>query len=374
MFEEYTYDKLLEEVLDKAPEDIDTRPGSIFYDAVSSILIKIARFYTDLDTVIVLTQLTTTGGEFLDKKASEYGITRLPATKAEYAFSYKGAEPTPGEKFYADSIYFTLCKADDGHLFLRANDAGTAANGIISGTAAIPVNNLPGLNSASFGAIESYGTDQEDDESLRARVQGKLSGSSQNGNKQHYKTWCESVAGVGKARIFPLWNGPNTVRAVLVTPLGTSPGSTVVQSVQDYIDPADKGYTTVVDGKTYVVGDGLGEGVANLGAHFTASAAEAVPISISVSAEIDSAVSLDSIKAGIEAALEQYFKQLALNSGEQSTVVRITSVGAIISDVDGVIDYSDLTLNEATENITIDEYSVPELGEVTVSALYQQVL
>ena len=36
MFESYTYEKLLEEVLNNAPDDIDTRPGSIFYDAVSS--------------------------------------------------------------------------------------------------------------------------------------------------------------------------------------------------------------------------------------------------------------------------------------------------------------------------------------------------
>ena len=29
MFEAYTYERLLEEVLDGAPEGIDTRPGSI---------------------------------------------------------------------------------------------------------------------------------------------------------------------------------------------------------------------------------------------------------------------------------------------------------------------------------------------------------
>ena len=32
MFESYTYEKLLEEVLNNAPDDIDTRPGSIYYD------------------------------------------------------------------------------------------------------------------------------------------------------------------------------------------------------------------------------------------------------------------------------------------------------------------------------------------------------
>ena len=43
MFEDYTYERLLEDVLNNAPEDIDTRQGSIFYDAVSGILLKVAK-------------------------------------------------------------------------------------------------------------------------------------------------------------------------------------------------------------------------------------------------------------------------------------------------------------------------------------------
>ena len=52
MFEDYTYERLLEDVLNNAPEDIDTRQGSIFYDAVSGPLLKIAKLYTDLDLVV----------------------------------------------------------------------------------------------------------------------------------------------------------------------------------------------------------------------------------------------------------------------------------------------------------------------------------
>ena len=51
MFEGYTYERLLEEVLNNAPEEIDTRQGSIFFDAVSGVLLKVAKLYTDLDVV-----------------------------------------------------------------------------------------------------------------------------------------------------------------------------------------------------------------------------------------------------------------------------------------------------------------------------------
>ena len=60
MFEDYTYERLLEDVLNNAPEGIDTRQGSIFYDAVSGVLIKVAKLYTDLDLVVELSRLTTT--------------------------------------------------------------------------------------------------------------------------------------------------------------------------------------------------------------------------------------------------------------------------------------------------------------------------
>ena len=43
MFEDMTYEKLLEDVLSNAPTGVDTRSGSIFYDAISGILIKIAK-------------------------------------------------------------------------------------------------------------------------------------------------------------------------------------------------------------------------------------------------------------------------------------------------------------------------------------------
>ena len=58
MFEGYTYERLLNEVLNNAPEGIDTRQGSIFFDAVSGVLLKVAKLYTDLDVVSEMTRLT----------------------------------------------------------------------------------------------------------------------------------------------------------------------------------------------------------------------------------------------------------------------------------------------------------------------------
>ena len=105
MFQDYTYEYLLEDVLDNAPEEIDTRPGSIFYDAVSGIVLKIAKLYTDLDLVSELTSITTATGEALDTRAGEYGVVRLAATKAKYRVTFEGATPELGERFYTCLLY-----------------------------------------------------------------------------------------------------------------------------------------------------------------------------------------------------------------------------------------------------------------------------
>lgn len=350
MFESCTYENLLRDVLENAPEDIDTRPGSIFYDAVSGILIKVAKLYTDLELIFSLTQIDTAAGEYLDVKASEYGIARHSAVKAKYHAVFEGTVPETGERFFSGGKYFSVV-SEDNALYFKAEEPGTEYNGIYAGTQAVPVDTIEGLTLAQFGELSEYGADSEDDESLRRRVREKISGAGENGNKSHYKIWCESVEGVGKARIFPLWNGPDTVKGVLISYDGLPCTADVVESVQEYIDPGSTG---------------LGEGVANLGAHFTAQAAESTAIDISVTVEIDAGASAELVKSDLENAVKGYFKEQVMNSAEEETVIRYSGIGAVISGTAGVIDYNSLLLNGSTGNIAVDEMSVPVPGVMNI--------
>lgn len=372
MFEDYTAEALLEDVLQKAPDGIDTRKGSIFYDAVSGIIEQIAKMYTDLDQVFNYVFISTTSGEYLDQKASEYGITRNLATAAKYYLVYEGTTPDVGARFFHNDtgLYFTVeeLETDDGTvLLLVAEETGTDSNSIVEGDLAVPVNTINGLTSSTFGAVYEYGTDDETDDSLRARMQEKIAGPAENGNKQHYKTWCESVTGVGVARIFPLWTGPNTVKGVLIDTEGKPCTDAIVAEVQDYIDPADKGMTVTIDEKTYTVGDGLGNGVANIGAHFTAVSANALAISVTFNAELASGYTASSVVSEATEAIEQYIQDLVLNAADDETIiVRISAIGALLSDLDSLVDYSDLKLNGGTDNITPDDDDVPVLSEVVI--------
>lgn len=359
MFEAYTYEKLMEEVIDNAPEDIDTRQGSIFYDSVSGILLKIAKLYTDLDLMFNLVFIDTATGDFLDKKAFEYGIERRAATGCRYYVNFDGTVPEEGERFFNDGKYFTLKKTSGDAYYLEAEEAGTESNYVCKGTRATPVNNIQGLVSAVFGDIMEIGTNEESDSNLRTRMREKIGGPAENGNKQHYKTWCESVDGVGRARIIPLWNGPNTVKGIIINSFGLPADDSVIQRVQEYVDPDMDG-----DGE----GDGLGEGVANLGAHFTAVSAESVEVNVSFYVTLISGAVLEDVRNQTKAAISEYFKELALKDGKNA-VIRISYVGAVISGLDSVLDYSGLTLNGQTANIELNNEQVAFLKEVNINVL-----
>lgn len=370
MFEANTYEKLMQDVLAMAPPGIDVRQGSIFFDATSAVVNKIARLYADLDRVFSLVIIFSASGEYLDLKAQEFGLTRLNATPAKYDFVYTGTRPEAGRRFFHNDsgFYFLLREDDTGKLYLEAETPGTDCNDIQNGDIAVPVDTVVGMTSANFAGIYEYGVDAEDDEAFRDRIFEKIAGPAENGNKQHYKTWCESRDGVGRARIDPLWNGENTVKAVLISPLGLPVPESVVKDVQAYVDPADLGMTVEIDGKTYVVGDGLGNGQANIGAHFTAVSAESLTIDLSFSAELAKGRNATELQEAVEAAVTEYLRDLVVDADDEAVVVvRLSAVGAILSGLTQyLIDYHDLTLNGGTDNIRAGDDEVPVLGEVTI--------
>ena len=353
MFEAQTYDKVLEEILSRAPDGIDLRQGSIFYDAVAGIAFKIAKYYADLEQVFEMVFLVTATGDYLTLKAEEYAVYRQAAATAKYRIKYDGELPELGTRFFCSGQYFVLAQDDALGIYIEAEKAGTEANDIPAGTSVVPTDTQRSLTACSIVEELEPGADDEDDESLRKRVQEKIAGPAENGNQQHYKTWCESISGVGRARIVPLWAGENTVKGVLIDTEGGPASEAVVQRVQEYIDPG---------------GTGLGEGQANIGAHFTATSATAKRVNISFSVTLAKGGDLASVRSAAQTALKAQIKSINLTTDDSETpTLRISTVGNTIYSLLGVLDYANLRFNGQTANVEAGKEEVFVLGEVTVS-------
>ena len=90
LFADRTAENILRECLAAAPKGIDLRQGSIFYDAVAAACLKIAQFYADVSTLFDLVFITTSSGEYLDRRGQEFNVWRNQATPALYEYSYTG--------------------------------------------------------------------------------------------------------------------------------------------------------------------------------------------------------------------------------------------------------------------------------------------
>ena len=373
MFEEFTEEYFLNQAIELGKElGVDTRTGSVYMDMAAGHCLRAAFFFANLSEVFNMFALDSCYGDVLDDKAAEWGITRHPASAAIFNATFVGATPEVGDRFFADDseYYFTVIELEDGTLMLQSETEGSAVNTLSAGSEITPVDDIDELEDAYLGEIYSIGADEETDDALRTRLREALAGPAENGNRQHYKTWCESIDGVGRARIDPLFAGENTVRAVLYSPEGSFVSDEIVKAVQDYVDPITQGYEfTDEDGNTYVCGDGFGDGVANLGAHFLAVSAKPLQINVSFDVVLTDGSTLESCKHSAIEAITNYLSQLSLETPEGSNIViRISTVGAMLSELPEVLDYMNLTINDGNTNITLKEAEVPLLGEVIVNA------
>jgi len=80
--EYFDYDVTLNRMLDKIPDTLDKREGSIIYDALAPAAAEIAQMYIVLKNNIDLVFADTAVEEYLDRLANQVGLTREEATKA----------------------------------------------------------------------------------------------------------------------------------------------------------------------------------------------------------------------------------------------------------------------------------------------------
>ncbi|AEB62913.1 MULTISPECIES: baseplate J/gp47 family protein [Bacillus] len=343
MFEAQTFDNIMDRMLEKITADVDTREGSVIYNALAPAAAELAKSYIWLDTVLELVFSDTAQGEFLDRRAAEAGIERTAATKAVRAGEFTpGITIPPGSRFFVDNLYFQY--TEDGTL--ECETAGDAGNAGITGQNLLPLDTIPGLEKAVMRDILIPGREEEDDNSLRARYFTRVRREAVSANKLHYKQWAEEVDGVGRAKIFPLWNGDGTVK-VVITNANLEPASDIlIKKVKDYIDPDE----------------GQGEGQAPIGAAVTVESAvwKEIEISASVLPELNS--SIDDVKAEIEKGVLNLFKKIAF---EENTV-RLSQINNIVYNSASVSDYADIKMNGAAENLVLSDVEIPTLKEVII--------
>ena len=337
MYESVTYEVILQRMLARIPDTFDKREGSIIYDALAPAAAELAQMYIELDVTRGMTFVDTATGEYLDELVGEFGLTRIPATKAIVKGSFN-IDVSVGDRFSGDKLnYIVTEKVSTGVFYLECETAGTVGNGYTGRL--IPISYIAGLTSAAITEISVPARDIETDEELRARYFDTIGGGASDGNKAQYEKWAREYDGIGRFKVFQLWDGANTVKVSILDEDNEAASGTLVTAFQNYLDPSS---------------EGLGNGEAPIGAIVTVSTATTKSISINLKVTLASGYTT---ATEIVEALEAFFHDISY----VKTVVNYFSVVAAVMSCESVAAISVCTVNSGTSDINLGDEEIPVL-------------
>lgn len=322
MYEDVTYEVILQRMLARIPAGFDTREGSVIYDAIAPAAAELAQMYIELGNTIDLGFVGTSAGTYLDRLVGEFGMTRIAATKAIVKGTFNLNTIPVGSRFSYEKInYKAISKISNKNYRLECETAGTDGN--IDSGRLIPIDYIEGLTSASITELLIPARDTETDDELKERYFATIKGGAQDGNIAQYEKWCMEYPGIGRFRIYPLGNGANTVKIAILNENNDRATDALKNAFQNYLDPGS---------------EGLGNGVAPIGAAVSVVLAPRTTVSVYVTVTLADGYESDSVKAVVKATVEQYYRDISL----VKYVVSYFEMGSRILACEGVAELQTL--------------------------------
>lgn len=344
MFDEMTYENILDDMLKRVNNDVDKREGSIIYDALAPAAYKLAETYYLLNNYVDLFFIDTTVGEYLDRKALDYGVTRKEAIKAIRKIETSGAINI-GTRWGIKNLIYTVTEAIATNSYkAECNIAGAVGNyydGQLEN-----IDNVSGITAKLTDIIKS-GSNIESDEELRIRIKDRFINPAQDGNIAQYLEWATEYSGIGAAKVFPLWNGANTVKVAISNSTFKPAEQDLVNEFQNYMDPGIKG---------------LGNGVAPIGSKVTVTGG--VKKDINVTANVTLNEGYEQVTEASE-AISKYLATIVYKKDKVSYM----RIGSVILDCPSVLDLSNLKVNEQVIDIELQGEEIPVLNNVNLTVV-----
>lgn len=339
-----TFEDIMEEMLREVPDSYDKRVGSIIYNALAPVALKIISKNKEINNVENQVFPDTAIGKYLDKKAAEEGLIRKAARAAKRKATFEPFIPPIGTRFFTtDGLFWRLIEGD----IVQSESVGYIGNTTLIGDNLVPIDYVEGLEKATLGDIEIFGANVESDEDFRTRLFEEYQDKKNNSNKAQIRAWAKEIQGVGDAKVVSLWDGPNTVKVIIVDEERLPAQQSLLEEVQQYLDPIEY--------------SGEGEGMADIGTVVTVVSAETLNIDISVKIKAFPD-NIPKIKETLEKLLSEYRKQIVFIED----VIKYNYIGSLLMGIKEVEDYKELKLNGTSSNLNILNESIPIFTNIEV--------
>lgn len=350
-YEDMTYEVILQRMMDRVTAkypNLDNREGSIIFNALAPAALEMAVMYTELNNALNQSFVSTATRSFMLIACEQMGmnISQFDAKAGVHKGEFDVEVPI-GSRWNCELYNYTVTEflGMNGDYYTYQMDCdtvGTAPNNQTGDLTAIT--DIPeGLAYAKVTECLIEGENETSDEDVRAAYFEFVNSSVTDGNVEQYERWCSEYDGIGNVKIFPLWNGANTVKVSILSASNRAASTELVDDFQEYLDPNI---------------EGMGNGVAPIGAFVTVTTATEIPIDISATVTMKSGYSDTST---ITAALEKHFADLAY---EKVTVAYMT-IGAVILSAEGVEGITNLIVNGGTSDVVLGSEEIPVVGNTT---------
>jgi len=349
MYENVTYEAILQRMLNRVPNTIDKREGSIIYDALAPAAAELAQMYIEADIILNESFADTASREYLIKRAAERGVVPFPASNAILKGEFNVDIPI-GARFSLGNLHYEAIEKISGHTYkLKCETAGTEGNRHF-GTL-IPVDYINGLSHAELTELLIPGEDEEDTEELRKRYFATLDSQAFGGNITDYKEKVNEMQGVGGVKVYPTWNGGGTVKIVVIDSQYRAPSQELISSLQEKIDP--------------VGNQGSGLGIAPIGHVVTVEGVKPQIVNITTNIVYQPGWTWEDVKGYAEAEIDKYFTELSKSwADSDNLIVRISQIETRLLNVTGILDISGTKINDEEQNLLLDRDCIPVRGDM----------
>lgn len=354
-FETYTPELLKAEMLQQISGVCETREGSYSNTLLSPAAYQLYKIYQLWPRILLMAFPDETAGEYIDLRARDFCLTRLPGTKAQVVLQFS-TKMTSGSPVVPAG---TVAVTEDGLRFVTLEDAvfedqvaivPAEAEGIgrmynvdansITGLAV----NVRGVSAVTNPEEATGGTDDESDAAFYRRLQEHLQHPASSGNEYYYMKLAKEVSGVSYAAVESLWAGPGTAKVIIGGPGMEPVDDAVVESCAAHI-----------------------EEWRIIGADITVVSVRALPVNVTAAITLAEGYTLEQVTGDLSRALTS---ELAKRPFGQATTLRHSTVLGLLlacAGCEGVENYNRVTLNGGTANVTAGADETLLVGSITIT-------
>ena len=351
MYDDVTFEVIMERMLARVPDEYDKREGSIIYMALAPIAYELSLMYVALSYYYDETFADTASDTPLERRCAERGLTREPATCSVLRMGHNAPVLALGTRFFAPDteLSYVVTEIEDAtHALIECEQSGAQGNDYIGDV--IAFDEVAGLTTSTITTIVIPGTQNEDTEALRQRYFDSFHKQVNCGNIEYYKNAVGNLDGIGGLRVIPVANGAGTVKIAFINEAYSVPSPTEVNALQLLVDP--------------VSGDG--SGIAPIDHTVTVVGAEPITCNVAYTLTLASGVTYDSISATCTSVIDEYFTELkkSWGDGDKPISVLLSQIEYRLLSVAGVTDIAGTKLNNVASNLALTDLQIPVLGAV----------